>query len=309
MRHEGISGRTGRSDAGGRVPAGVLLVVACCLLAVTGLLPATAGAAAGASGTGTGFSQPFAGTPWYQHLAATPIGAPDRLNQPIGQPAADILAADLGLSRADALTPTQYVEFITGGGKLGDRSAAELVDESVRIFTNTVGRPLYYTIPGSSPMPTTLASYGLWVTPDGELESLANEDAPTRQVNTVIAPTKYMGRWLRANGASSTLAALYRSPYPVEAAFGFTSQKVSGAAQLVSNDLGGNVRTVGMSMVPCIWLVNFILLYVLNPSVAALMPANWAPIPGPVAAAIEADPSGKVPFTEFARYFPAVARN
>ena len=36
-------------------------------------------------------------------------------------------------------------------------------------------------------------------------------------------------------------------------------------------------------MAPSIWLVNFALLYILNPSVAASMPAVWAPIPSNVA--------------------------
>ena len=307
--HERTSTRLDRRKRRPQLPAGILLAIMSSLLLATVLFPTAASEAAGASTSGTGFSQPFAGTLRYQSVAASQIEGAAQLNQPIGQHAADLLAKQLGLSRADALTPAQYVEFITGGGRLGDKASAELIDESVRIFTNTVGRPLYYTIPGGSPMPTTLASYGLWVTPDGELESLANEDAPTRQVNAVIAPTKYMGIWLRANGATATLNALYRSAYPVEAAFGFKSQEISGRAQLVSNELGGTRSTVGMSMVPCIWLVNFILLYVLNPSEAALMPAHWAPIPAQVATAIEADPNGKVSFNDYASYFSSATTN
>ena len=34
-----------------------------------------------------------------------------------------------------------------------------------------------------------------------------------------------------------------------------------------------------MSMGPALWLVNFLLLYILNPALAAAMPADWAPIP------------------------------
>lgn len=44
----------------------------------------------------------------------------------------------------------------------------------------------------------------------------ANGGAPTRQVNVVLAPGGYLGRWCRANGAMASLAQLYRSAYPVE---------------------------------------------------------------------------------------------
>jgi hypothetical protein len=53
-------------------------------------------------------------------------------------------------------------------------------------------------------------------------------------------------------------------------------------------------------MVPSIWLVNFALLYVLNPALAAEMPAYWAPIPANVADAIFASPTGQVPYREYA---------
>jgi hypothetical protein len=55
-----------------------------------------------------------------------------------------------------------------------------------------------------------------------------------------------------------------------------------------------------MSMVPSIWLVNFALLYILNPSVAASMPGAWAPIPSNVADAILASPTGQVPYSDYA---------
>ena len=53
----------------------------------------------------------------------------------------------------------------------------------------------------------------------------------------------------------------------------------SGAAQLVTNTKGNTTSIVGMSMVPSIWIVNFALIYTLNPRLAAKMPAYWAPIP------------------------------
>lgn len=58
-----------------------------------------------------------------------------------------------------------------------------------------------------------------------------------------------------------------------------------------------------MSMAPPLWIVNFALLYILNPSLAAAMPAHWAPIPSAVADAIQSSPTGQVPFRDYASYF------
>ncbi len=57
-----------------------------------------------------------------------------------------------------------------------------------------------------------------------------------------------------------------------------------------------------MSMAPSIWFVNFLLLYLLNPAVAAAMPAKWAPIPSTVADAILASPNGQVPYSTYESY-------
>lgn len=249
--------------------------------------------------TATGFTLPFSGTPQYEYLAPTHITNPSQLHQPIGQRVADAIAAQLGLSKADTFTPQQYLEFITGKGVGGNLADAQLVDESVRIFTNTVGRPLYSNINGHL-TPTVLASYGLFVNTSGSLESLANTDAPTRQANSVIAPGGYLGSWCMANGATASLVALYRSAYTLEALYGYVSQEVSGVAQLVTNSAGGVSSEVGMSMAPSIWIVNFLLLYLLNPALAADMPANWAPIPSTVANALLASPTGQVPYIDYA---------
>ena len=185
----------------------------------------------------TGFTPPFSGTPLYESLAPTEITNASQLNQPIGQLVAGRIARQLGLSPADAFTQEQYQEFISGGGEGGDSADAQLVNDSVAILTNTVGRPLYSNVNGQS-TPSVLASYGLFVNPDGMLESVANDDAATRQVNKVIAPGGYMGTWMKANGAKRTLAALYSSPYPQETLYGLISQQISGAAQLVTNHSG-----------------------------------------------------------------------
>jgi hypothetical protein len=251
------------------------------------------------SASGTGFSIPFTGPSRYLSLAPIELSSAADLNQPIGQQAADELAIRLGLRKSDALTEQQYLKFISGEGIGGDPADAALVDESVGILTNTVGHPLFSDIDGVL-TPTVLASYGLFVTKDGWLESPAYETAPTRVVNRVIEPGGYMGQWMRANGATSTLIRLYRSAYLIEAAFGFVSQQISGKAQLVTNTKGATSVEVGMSMAPALWLTNFTLIYSLNPTLAANMPARWAPIPSAVSNAILASPTGRVRYSDYA---------
>ena len=247
----------------------------------------------------TGFSQPYAGSPTYEYLAPTQVGNSDQLHLPIGQGAADRIAEGIGLNKAHAFTDEQYLAFVTGKGVGGDSDQAKLIDASVRIFTNTVGRPLYSDVNGQV-TPTVLASYGLFVSEDGMLESLANAQAPTRKVNEALVPGGYVNTWCRNNGATTTLEMLYRSAYPVEVIFGNESQQLGGTAELVPNDKAGVNSWVGMSMPPCIWLVNFALLYILNPTVAASMPAAWAPIPSNVADAILASLTGQVPYSDYA---------
>lgn len=276
-----------------------------CLLTVTGtqVFGSAMAAATTLRASGTGFSIPFSGPSRYEYLAPTKATNASQLNQPIGQQAADYIARNLGLRKADSFTHQQYLEFISGQGVGGDPAAAKLVDESALILTNTTGRPLYSVVDGVL-TPSVLASYGLFVNTHGQLESPANADAPTRQINTLLAPGGYLGKWMRANGATRSLVMLYRSPYPVEAAYGFVAQQQSGAAQLVTNTKGGVSAQVGMSMAPALWLVNFILIYILNPALAAHMPAYWTPIPGAVADAILASPTGQVPYSAFKNAFP-----
>jgi hypothetical protein len=107
---------------------------------------------------------------------------------------------------------------VSGRGVDGDPAAAKLVDESVRIFLNTTGNPLYATVNGRL-TPIVLGSYGLMVNTHGLV------------------------------------------------------------AQLVPNHKGATRAIVGMSTAPSIWIVNFVLIYMLNPSLAAKMAARWTPIP------------------------------
>jgi hypothetical protein len=177
------------------------------------------------------------------------------------------------------------------------------VDASVAILTNTTGRPLYSIVDGVL-TPSVLGSYGLMVKGQGLLQSPANRNAPTRQINTLLAPGGYLDTWMRANGATRSLIMLYRSPYLVEAGYGFVALQISGNAQLLPNVKGGVRTTVGMSMAPALWLVNFILIFTLNPELAAYMPAYWTPIPPQVAAAIQASRDGQVEYSDYRSCFP-----
>jgi hypothetical protein len=251
----------------------------------------------------TGFAEPFAGTPKYLKYAPTEATTARQINRPLGAKLADRIARKLGLNKQQAFTARQYRLFVSGKGVGGDPASAKLVDRSVRILTNTTGTPLYVKVDGKLTR-VVLGSYGLFVNTAGMLMSPANKDAPTRQVNDVIKPGGYMTTWMRHNGARASLRMLYRSAYTSEAVYGNRAQQQSGAAQLVPNQKGRKGSIVGMSMGPSLWIVNFALIYTLNPSLAAKMPARWTAIPAKVALAIAESPSGQVLFSEYESSFP-----
>ena len=56
------------------------------------------------------------------------------------------------------------------------------------------------------------------------------------------------------------------------------------------------------SVTAAVYLVNFLLLYMANPDIAAYMPAYRAPIPQPVVDCLEQNPMG-CPWAEYRRYF------
>ncbi|MHC3002808.1 hypothetical protein [Gordonia sp. GN26] len=282
-RHPGVRLRSG--------PVAVVLALAAAVVLTVGIAPKATAAPA----RPTGFDLPFSGAPAFERVAPPKLTNPAQLNQPLGLAAANRVAAAIGLSPKDALSEQQYRALLTGGGIGGSRDAAKIIDACLLILTNTKGRPMT----GDS----VVGSYGLYVNKQGMLQSPANASAPTRQVNSLIAPGGYVGTWLRNNGALDTLVALYRSAYTIEVPFGFVAQQMSGTAQLVTNTKAGVTSTVGMSMAPPLWIVNFALLYIVKPSLAAAMPAYWAPIPPPVAAAIKASPNGQVPYSKYASYF------
>jgi hypothetical protein len=252
----------------------------------------------------TGFSPPFSGTPQYEHVAPKEMSDSRQLNRPIGQPLADEIAREIGLKKSDVLTDEQYREFIAGQGVpgSGDPKQAQQVDQSVKILTNTVGHPLPYKDENGKTGTSVLASYGLFVTTDGYLESPAYETAPTYLGNSVIMPGGYMSGWMKANGATRSLTQLYMSAYTSEAAYGNQAQIQSKPDELITNTRGGGNSVVGMSMGPALWIVNFALIYTLNPSLAAEMPAKWAPVPTGVVQAIH-DGGGTVPYSQVASYF------
>jgi hypothetical protein len=70
----------------------------------------------------------------------------------------------------------------------------------------------------------------------------------------------------------------------------------------VSETHQGATEFYGPPISPAIYLVNFLLLYMVNPRVAANMPAYKAPIPKAVVACLEQNPSG-CPYAAFERLF------
>ena len=221
---------------------------------------AVAGAAIGADG----FAMPFAGTPKYQRYAPTETVRGSQINRPLGMRSANRLARELGLNERDVFTAEQYRLFVSGKGNGGDQADARLVRASIRILTNTTGSPQFARVNGKL-TPVVLGSYGLTVNRAGKLESPANNNAPTRKINKVIAPGGYFPKWCRLNGASASLRMLYRSAYTSEVIYGNKAQQQSGAAQLVPNQKRTRGSIVGMSMAPALWFVNFTLMYTGTP--------------------------------------------
>ena len=273
--------------------------------------------------TDTGWARPFSGTERYVKFAPTVATKSTQINQPLGQERADALAARFGFDKADAMSSEQYRLLVTGRGVGGGTKealvAAKLINVSVRYLTNTKATNFYRMINGEKER-ILLGSYGLIVNGDGVLESPANDTSPVRQINWVLAPQivcaysadqvpagipcGYMGKWFRANGAKDTLRALYASAYTLEAVYGAKSQGASEPWELVQNvKADGTTSTVGMAMVPSIWIVNFLLIYALNPKAAANMPAYWAPLPTAVADALYASESGQIPYADYMQYF------
>lgn len=251
-----------------------------------------------------GFVGAAAGDKKLEKYAPTQVSSKHQLNKPLGEKKADRIARSLGLDKNLCFTEQQYLTFITGQGAngSGDPESAKLVDESVKLLTNTCGNPLIRIIDGKVTK-IFLGSYGLIVNEEGMLESPANTDAPTRQVNVVLKPGGYLSTWCKANNAEASLLMLYKSAYTVQLPYAIVAQQEGGTAQLVPYLECFNTLDTGMSMAPSIWEVNFCLIYVLNPKLAAKMPAYWAPISKKVVKALKKSPNGQVPFSDYSSYF------
>jgi len=271
----------------------------------------------------TGFSQPFAGLPAYELFAPGEARGPIQVNEQLGQIRADWIASRLGFDKDKAFTKEQYLQFATARGVDGispqSIKAAELVNYSVTALTNTRAGP-YSRIIDGKPTEIVLGSYGLIVNEKGMLSSPAIDSSPVRQVNWVLAPQAicafpdakipdgipcgYMGEWMRKNGARDTLAELYSSAYTPLIPFGYASQGISEPWELLENTRSdGSTATLGMAVAPSIWIVNFLLIYALNPDLAAKMPAYWQAIPAEVAQALYASELGQVPYSQYRQFF------
>ena len=253
------------------------------------------------------FAEPYCGSKIYERYAPTRVESTDtrKINQPIGQAKADELAQAFGMKKDKCFTPIQFFTFMTGGGYGGNLTNALMIADATLILTNTKQNPIVRNINGNA---TTiiLGSYGLTVNEEGLLESCAQKTSPCRTVNELLAPGGWMETWCKANGATQSLVNLYSLAYTTEAVYSILSQNNSGEAQLVSYNLTNSSSVkVGMSMIPPLWIVNFCLIYTLNPELAALMPAYWTDIPQQVATDISNSSEGQVNYSYYQQYFPA----
>jgi len=82
----------------------------------------------------------------------------------------------------------------------------------------------------------------------------------------------------------------------------FRADPLAAQESEVSQSLQDTTEFYGPPISPAIYLVNFLLLYMVNPGVAANMPAFKAPIPKAVVACLEQNPSG-CPYAAFEHLF------
>ena len=277
--------------------------------------PAPQAASAPGQGAPYGWYPTNAGDPRYEKYGPRELTNQRRLNEPIGEVAAERIARGLGLDKTKVFSKAQFIKFVTGKGNRPmppspfDKICPELAVKSIRILTNTIGNPLVYKDADGNAIATVMGSYGLMVDEAGMLQSPANLAAATRQVNICLIPGGYLDRWAQANGATTSIEMLQNSAYASELPYGNQSQQEAPAAQLVINQKPSRGATVGMSMPPALWNINFSLIYTLNPKLAANMPARWAPIREPVADALNTatdangNLTGQVPFDDYRSYF------
>jgi len=322
-----------RKTAGAHTKAFIATVASLALVFVGGAMSVSAAPAP----PDTGFNETNAGVVKYQPFAPTEVTRARQVNAPMSQKKADRLARIFGFDKDKAFTKKQYTAFVSGKGrpagftKAEARKAAQLTRLSVEYLSNTTGNTYQRIIDGEE-VTVNLGSYGLIVSKDGMLKVPANcpdpsspkfsECSPVRQINWVLAPDAicdnpdlaksppagvpcgYMGAWMRSNKARGTLKELYSSAYAREVPYASQSQDDAKTAQLIYVDRAdGSAATVGVPVAPAMWILNYLLVYALNPEAARFFPAYWASIPEEVVTAIQESDNGQVPYSDYMQYF------
>lgn len=322
-----------RTAAGVNARALIATVAALSLVFVGGAMSVSAAPAP----PDTGFNETNAGVVKYQPFAPTEATRMRQVNAPLTQKRADRLARIFGFDKDKAFTKKQYRAYMSGKGrppgytKAEARKAAQLTRLSVEFLTNTTGNTYTRIIDGEK-VSVNLGSYGLIVSKDGMLKVPANcpepssaafsDCSPVRQINWVLAPdaicdnpdlTKsppagvpcgYMGAWMRSNNARGTLKELYSSAYAREVPYASQSQDDAQIPQLIYVQRpDGSTAAVGVPVAPAMWILNYLLVYALNPEKARFFPAYWEPIPEEVVTAIEESENGQVAYADFMDLF------
>ena len=253
---------------------------------------------------GQGFSEPYCGEKEWEKYTPTPIDpSSTKLHQGIGKERADELAKIFGIEKRKCLSSMNFLKLISGSGVSGNMTETLILNVATNWFINSKDNPIICNIDGV-PTPIVLGSYGLMVNENGKLQSLAQDTSPCREANALLAPGGYLPTWFKANGAEDSMIMFWASKALRDGViYGSISQTIAEKnAELVEYKSGVSSAYVGMSMIPPIWIVNFIAVYVLDPDLAALMPAYWTPIPKEVKEALIASPTGQVDYKDFKQY-------
>ncbi|MCX6975717.1 MAG: hypothetical protein NTZ94_15795 [Verrucomicrobia bacterium] len=253
---------------------------------------------------GQGFSEPYCGEKEWEKYTPTPIDpSSTKLHQGIGKERADELAKIFGIEKRKCLSSMNFLKLISGSGVSGNMTETLILNVATNWFINSKDNPIICNIDGV-PTPIVLGSYGLMVNENGKLQSLAQDTSPCREANELLAPGGYLPTWFKANGAEDSMIMFWASKALRDGViYGSISQTIAEKnAELVEYKSGVASAYVGMSMIPPIWIVNFIAVYVLDPDLAALMPAYWTPIPKEVKEALIKSKEGQVDYKDFKQY-------
>jgi len=253
---------------------------------------------------GQGFSEPYCGVKRWEKFAPTQVASTSpKIHQGIGQKRADALALAFGIKKRKCLTSMQFLNLMTGSGVGGNMTETLILDQAINWFINTKDNPIICYIEGAQ-TPIVLGSYGLMVNEDGKLQSLAQNTSPCRLANELLKPGGYLSKWFKANGCEEADIMFWASQALRDGVFygGISQLDAEENAELVEYENLSSSEYVGMSMIPPIWIVNFIAVYVLNPELAALMPAYWTPIPTEVKEALMNSPTGQIDYKDYKQY-------